>query len=113
MSGTPFFTVIIPTFNRADLLAIAIQSVLDQTFTNWELIVVDDGSTDHTASVVKSFGDERIRYYYQENQELNAARNSGVDFSKGKYTAFSTMMIIFSRITWNVFTGILYPEKHP
>lgn len=85
MSGTPFFSVIIPTFNRAHLLGKAIQSVMDQTFTDWELIVVDDGSTDHTAGVVHSFEDRRIRYYYQENQELNAARNAGIDFSTGKY----------------------------
>lgn len=88
MSGTPFFSVIIPTFNRADLLAKAIQSVLDQTFTDWELIVIDDGSTDHTASVVKSFEDGRIGYYYQENSGKSVSRNHGIELSKGLYISF-------------------------
>jgi len=88
MSGTPFFSVIIPTFNRADLLAKAIQSVLDQTFTDWELIVIDDGSTDHTASLVKSFEDERIGYYFKQNEERSAARNFGIEQSKGLFLSF-------------------------
>ncbi len=88
MSGTPFFSVIIPTFNRAHLLAKAIQSVLDQTFTDWELIVVDDGSTDETAAVVRSFGDGRIRYFFKDNEERSAARNHGIEHSCGIFISF-------------------------
>jgi glycosyltransferase involved in cell wall biosynthesis len=59
-----------------------------QTFKDWELIIVDDGSTDDTKAVVKNFQDERIRYIYQENQERSAARNNGVNQAKGKYICF-------------------------
>jgi hypothetical protein len=61
---------------------------LDQTFPEFESIVVDDGSTDDTADVVARFGDERIRYIYQENQERSAARNRGLAMSQGEYVAF-------------------------
>ncbi len=84
----PFFSVIIPTFNRADLLASAITSVLAQSFDDWELIVVDDGSTDHTSAIVHSFADDRITYIWQENGQLNAARNRGVSAATGLYICF-------------------------
>ena len=82
------FSVIIPTYNRANLLKLAIQSVLDQQYQNWELIVVDDGSTDETAEIVQKFSDPRICYVYQENQKLSAARNTGIEHCKGKYVCF-------------------------
>ena len=89
MSTTyPFFSIIIPTYNRANCIGNAIQSVIDQTFTNWELIIIDDGSIDNTKSVIESFNDERIRYYWQENKQLNGARNSGIQISKGLYLTF-------------------------
>lgn len=87
-SDSPFFSVIIPTFNRKQMLLKAINSVLDQTFSNFEVIVIDDGSTDDTASMVKSIADERVRYIYQENQERSAARNNGIRQSRGKYICF-------------------------
>jgi len=61
----PQVSVIIPTRNRANLLKEAIESVLNQTFTDFELIIVDDGSTDHTAEVVAAFHDQRIVYCHQ------------------------------------------------
>ena len=63
----PLFSVIIPTYNRANLLRIAIKSVLDQKFENWELVIVDDGSTDNTKFIIQSFKDSRIKYVYQKN----------------------------------------------
>lgn len=84
----PFFSVIIPTYNRADFIGRTIKSVLNQDFKNFELIVVDDGSTDHTAQVVEGFDDERIRYYYKTNAERGAARNFGALKSKGEYLNF-------------------------
>ena len=66
----------------------AIQSVLDQTFADFELIVVDDGSTDNTQDRVRNFVDARIKYIYQENAGLAAARNTGIDQAKGVYVAF-------------------------
>jgi glycosyltransferase involved in cell wall biosynthesis len=84
----PFFSIIIPTFNRANLLPKAINSVLAQTFAGWELIVVDDGSTDNTADIVTGVGDERVRYIYQTNAERCAARNNGISHSNGRYICF-------------------------
>jgi len=79
-------TVFIPTYNRAHLLPRAINSVLNQTYKNFELIIVDDGSTDNTEEVVKSFSDNRIIYHkHKENRGVLAARNTGWDLTKGKY----------------------------
>ena len=76
---SPLVSVIIPTFNRAELLPRAIQSVLDQTLPDLELIVVDDGSTDDTLQVLQGFSDPRIRYIRHEaNKGLAAARNTGI-----------------------------------
>lgn len=88
MSKAPFFSVIIPAYNRAHLISKAIASVLAQTFEEWELIIVDDGSTDNTKEVVRSFADARIIYLYQENAERCAARNNGIKKAKGVYICF-------------------------
>ena len=66
----------------------AIDSVLAQSFTNWELIVVDDGSTDNTKQLVEVYNDTRIRYIYQQNAERSAARNNGIDNANGAYICF-------------------------
>jgi len=84
----PYFSIILPTYNRAHLLPKAIESVLAQTFTDWELLIVDDGSTDTTKELVATFKDERIRYIFQENQERSAARNNGIKQSRGAYICF-------------------------
>jgi glycosyltransferase involved in cell wall biosynthesis len=86
----PFFSIIIPSYNRAVILPSTIQSVLEQTYNNWELIIVDDGSTDNTKEVVEKFvkNDNRIRYIYQENSERSAARNNGIRNSNGKWICF-------------------------
>lgn len=82
------FSIVIPTYNRAHLLSHAIQSVIGQTLLDWELIVVDDGSTDNTREVVMSFEDMRITYIYQSNAERSAARNCGIAHAKGDYICF-------------------------
>ena len=84
----PFFSVIIATYNRAAFLPDAIRSVLNQRFSDFDLIIVDDGSTDDTAAVVKSYTDHRLHYIYQENAERSVARNNGVNHSKGSYLCF-------------------------
>lgn len=81
-------SVIIPCYNTGHYLAEAIQSVLDQTCQDFAIVVVDDGSTDNTAAVVKQFTDPRIHYIYQANQKLPAARNNGVAEARGEYLAF-------------------------
>ena len=84
---TPNVSVVIPTYNRAQLVTEAIDSVLMQTYKDYEIIVVDDGSTDDTEQVLVPYRD-RIRYIYQENQGGAAARNAGIRNSKGTYIAF-------------------------
>jgi glycosyltransferase involved in cell wall biosynthesis len=86
----PFFSVIIPTYNRANLLSKAIGSVIAQTFQNWELILVDDGSTDNTKETVMGYtkNDSRIIYLFQQNAERCAARNNGIRSATGKYICF-------------------------
>jgi glycosyltransferase involved in cell wall biosynthesis len=86
----PFFSIIIPAYNRAYILPETIRSIQEQSFTNWEVIVVDDGSKDNTREVVDqiSLKDTRIRYVYQENAERSVARNNGADQAKGSYLMF-------------------------
>lgn len=81
-------SVVIPCYNHAHYVHFALQSILVQTFSAWEAIVVDDGSTDDTPTVVAQFTDARIRYIRQENQGLSAARNTGVSAAQGEYVAF-------------------------
>lgn len=88
MQDQILFSVIIPTHNRADLLRIAIQSVVEQTVKKWELLIIDDGSMDNTKEVAKSFDDSRIHYFYQEHKERNTARNLGIQKAKGQYICF-------------------------
>lgn len=83
----PKVSVIIPTHNRAALVTEAINSVLAQTFKDFELIVVDDGSTDNTRDALKGYAD-RIHYIYQENQRRSEARNTGIKAASGEYIAF-------------------------
>jgi glycosyltransferase involved in cell wall biosynthesis len=86
---SPTFSVVIPTYNRASHLPAAIDSVLAQSRVDWELIIVDDGSRDNTKELVRPFtNDSRIRYHYQENRELNGARNTGVRLARGTYCCF-------------------------
>lgn len=80
-------SVLIPAYNAEDFLAEAIESVLRQTYKDFEIIVVDDGSTDQTRRVAESFS-EQIKYYYQENSGAAGARNHCVRLSQGEFLAF-------------------------
>ncbi len=82
-----FISVVIPTYNRVSFLKEAIDSVLSQTYRNFELIVVDDGSTDGTPKLLSSYG-YKIRVIPQANQGPSAARNRGIEAAKGKWIAF-------------------------
>lgn len=85
----PKVSVIIPTYNRAELLRIAIESAINQTYKEIEIIVCDDKSTDHTRGVIDSFKDERIKYILNKgNKGPSAARNTAILASKGEYIAF-------------------------
>ena len=84
----PKIAVIIPAYNQSQYLGQAIQSVLEQTFKDWEAIVVDDGSSDETRSVALSYPDARLHYVYQENRGLSAARNTGIRNTTAPYLSF-------------------------
>ena len=86
MSDNPSVSVVIATYNRADFLPETIDSVLHQRFQDFELIVVDDGSTDSTREVMERYA-PRVRYIYQENRGPSAARNLGVRHAKGPWIA--------------------------
>lgn len=82
----PLVSVVIPTYNRARLVCEAVETVLAQTYRNFEIIVVDDGSTDETEEALGRY-EGRIKYFYQENRGLSAARNTGIRNSTGCYIA--------------------------
>ena len=82
-------SVIIPTYNRSSFLKEAIQSVLNQSYNNFEIIVIDDGSEDETEKVIQSFNDSRIKYLKREHTGSPAfIRNQGMKIAKGEYIAF-------------------------
>lgn len=78
-------SVIITTYNRENLLPRALESVLMQTYKNYEIVIIDDGSTDNTKEVLKSFNDKRINYFYIENSGAGNAKNYGVKMSNGEF----------------------------
>jgi len=84
----PKVSVIMPAYNRADLLPAAIDSVLGQSFADFEVLVIDDGSQDHTRQIVAGFSDPRIHYFHQKNSGVSAARNRGLEIARGEYLAF-------------------------
>lgn len=82
------FSIVVPTYNRAELLISTLESLLNQEFNSFEVIVVDDGSTDNTEDLVLSLGSEKLRYYKVSNRERGAARNYGAQQAKGMYVNF-------------------------
>ena len=84
----PFFSIIIPAYNLENYIAAALQSVLVQTFQDFEIIIVDDGSSDETVSIIQSFHDPRIRLVSQVNGGVSRARNAGMKKAVGAYIAF-------------------------
>ncbi len=85
----PLISVVIPTYNRADLISISINSAINQSYKNIEIILIDDGSTDNTKEVVQAIHDSRIRYIkHPKNLGGNASRNAGIEAAKGEYIAF-------------------------
>jgi glycosyltransferase involved in cell wall biosynthesis len=83
-------SIIIPTYNRAHFLSYAIQSVINQTYQNWELLIIDDGSTDNTKKVVEEFikKDSRIKYFYKEHGGVGSSRNFGIKKASGDFVIF-------------------------
>jgi hypothetical protein len=108
----PFFSVIIPTYNRAALLREALESVFAQTFMDYEVIVIDDGSTDDTDKVAASFGD-KIRFLRQANQGPGSARNLGLQSATGRYIAFLDSDDIWFPWTLDVFAQAIAGHQGP
>jgi glycosyltransferase involved in cell wall biosynthesis len=106
----PKLSVIIPTYNNDRYIQRAISSLLEQSFKDFEIIIVDDGSTDDTRDIVKAYGDS-IRYIYQENKGLAGARNTGIDVSNGELLAFLDADDWFAKK--NLETKVSFLEKNP
>lgn len=85
---SPTFSVIIPLYNKERIIELSVKSVLNQSFKDFELIIVDDGSTDNSLNVVKAINDDRIRIIEQENGGPSKARNTGAKFANGKWIVF-------------------------
>lgn len=84
----PMISIVIPLYNKEDCVSTTLQSVLNQSFTNFEIVVVDDGSTDKSLSIVSSLSDNRIRLFSQNNGGPSSARNRGLKESRADYIAF-------------------------
>ena len=85
----PFFSIILPTYNRERFIETAVKSVLEQVYVDWELLIIDDGSTDTTSKIIKRIAaDARIKYIYQPNQERSCARNKGIAMALGAFICF-------------------------
>lgn len=109
-TAEPLVSVIIPTYNRLDYIGQAIESVLKQTYTHYEILVVDDGSTIDVKKVLEPYLGN-IAYIYQKNEGLGSARNTGITHSKGKYLAFLDDDDLFEPRKLEVQVRIL--EKYP
>ena len=84
-----FVSVVVPTYNRAHLIGETIQSVIDQTYSNWELIIVDDGSEDDTKNIIDKFADKRIHYFAIDHCGIfGKVRNVGMQRANGDLIAF-------------------------
>jgi glycosyltransferase involved in cell wall biosynthesis len=117
-TSTPKVSVIIPTYNREKFIGRAIESVLAQTYKNFEIVVVDDGSTDNTRKALEPF-DGKIKYIYQENGGSSSARNRGLQESTGEYIAFldsddtwtpNKLAVQLDILDKNKHTGIVYSK---
>src|SRR5947209_8581316 len=84
----PYFSVVIPTYNREKLIQNTLNSVLNQKYQSFEIIVIDDGGQDNTEQLIKNIDDPKISYYKKENGERGAARNYGWQLAKGSYVTF-------------------------
>ena len=102
----PEISVIMPVYNTALYLELSIESVLNQTYTDFELIIVNDGSTDNSADIISKYasGDKRIKIITQQNEGLSEARNNGISLAKGEYIAFIDSDDFIS----SVFLSVLY-----
>jgi len=108
----PNISVIIPTYNRADLIPEALDSVFAQTYHDFEIIVVDDGSTDNTAEILRPLAEQgRLKYIRQNNQGASAARNRGIAEARGNFIAFLDSDDLFEPLKLDL--QMKYYQAHP
>jgi glycosyltransferase involved in cell wall biosynthesis len=107
---TPLVSVVIPVYNAARYIAEAIESVYAQNYESLEIIIVDDGSTDDTSAIIRSF--KNIRYVWQENQGVASARNTGITESKGELIAFLDADDYWAPGKLNIQVGCLLMHPH-
>ena len=107
----PTVSVIIPAYNAASFVQETIKSVLDQTFHDFELIVVDDGSTDQTSEIIKKYKDKRIRYFFKSNSGVSETRNFGLENAKGDVVAFLDADDLF--LPTNLEKKVFYLRANP
>src|SRR5258706_4340944 len=100
-----------PLYNRANIVCETIDSVLEQTYKKFEIILIDDGSTDNTREVISAYDDRRIRYFYQSNGGLSAARNSGLEVSTGEFIAFLDSDDLW--LKWKLSAQMEIFRRHP
>ena len=84
----PLFSVIIPLYNKEEFISECLESALGQSFEDYEIVIVNDGSTDESVKIVEQYRSEKIRLFHQDNQGASKARNNAVEYAKGKYLAF-------------------------
>jgi len=106
----PAVTIIIPTFNREQFLKEAVDSVLSQTYDDFELIVVDDGSTDKTKKMLQDYG-QRLTYIFQENRGVGTARNRGIAEAKGELISFLDSDDLWKRDKLSIQTDLMKSQK--
>jgi GT2 family glycosyltransferase len=108
----PLFSIVIPTFNRVALLSTTLQSIFAQRFTDYEIIVVDDGSTDGTMDFLRSLG-QRLKSFRQPNQGPGAARNLGARHARGAYLAFLDSDDLWFPWTLEVYRNVIHDHREP
>ncbi|MFD0940100.1 glycosyltransferase family 2 protein [Pedobacter boryungensis] len=107
----PLVSIIIPTFNYGELISQTLQCALEQSYSNWEAIIIDDGSTDNTIDIIQPFlTDKRFIYHKQKNKGLPAARNKGISIAKGDYIQFLDADDLLSKEKLTV--QVDYMQKH-
>jgi glycosyltransferase involved in cell wall biosynthesis len=111
MHNKPLVSVIIATFNRGWILSEAVDSVLSQDYAPFELIVIDDGSTDDTAAILNDYADSRLRVHFQPNRGVSAARNRGIPQSAGELIAFLDSDDLW--LPGKISAQVLFFQEHP
>lgn len=110
----PHFSIIIPLFNKASYIAKTLQSVFIQTYNNYEVVIINDGSTDNSQEIVQSFHDKRIKLFTTQNHGVSVARNFGIKQSSGDFIVFLDADDFLEKTFLETINNLilLYPNEH-